>query len=110
MTLCQDTDYVVRINMCDGLHRLAAAVGLDVTVSTILPEILELMKDEEALVRVAATNSLVAGDSTLKGALIMTHTAAAQPCDIRPTAQVTQSCPVELCERHRQLCCSFAQH
>lgn len=61
MTLCQDTDYIVRINMCDGLHRLAAAVGLDVTVSTILPEILELMKDEEALVRVSATNSLVAG-------------------------------------------------
>lgn len=63
MTLCQDTDYIVRINMCDGLHRLAAAVGLEVTVSTILPEILELMKDEEALVRVSATNSLVAGDS-----------------------------------------------
>lgn len=61
MTLCQDTDYIVRINMCDGLHRLAAAVGLEVTVSTILPEILELMKDEEALVRVSATNSLVAG-------------------------------------------------
>ena len=64
MTLCQDTDYIVRINMCDGLHRLAAAVGLEVTVSTILPEILELMKDEEALVRVSATNSLVAGRTT----------------------------------------------
>ena len=66
MTLCQDTDYIVRINMCDGLHRLAAAVGLDVTVSTILPEILELMKDEEALVRVSATNSLVAGMTAAK--------------------------------------------
>ena len=61
MTLCQDTDYIVRINMCDGLHCLAAAVGLEVTVATILPEILELMKDEEPLVRVAAINSLVAG-------------------------------------------------
>ena len=61
MTLCQDTDYIVRINMCDGLQCLAAAVGLDVTVATILPEILELMKDEEPLVRVAAINSLVAG-------------------------------------------------
>ncbi len=61
MTLCQDTDYIVRINMCDGLHCLAAAVGLDVTVATILPEILELMKDEEPLVRVAAVNSLVSG-------------------------------------------------
>ena len=61
MTLCQDTDYIVRINMCDGLHCLAAAVGLDVTVATILPEIFELMKDEEPLVRVAASNSLVAG-------------------------------------------------
>ena len=61
MTLCQDTDYIVRINMCDGLHCLAAAVGLDVTVATILPEIFELMKDEEPLVRVAAINSLVAG-------------------------------------------------
>lgn len=61
MTLCQDTDYIVRINMCHGLHCLAAAVGLDVTVATILPEIFELMKDEEPLVRVAASNSLVAG-------------------------------------------------
>ncbi|DBA65676.1 TPA: hypothetical protein ACH3X2_002731 [Trebouxia sp. C0005] len=60
MTLCQDTDYIVRINMCDGLHCLAAAVGLEVTVATILPEIFELMKDEEPLVRVAAINSLVA--------------------------------------------------
>lgn len=74
MTLCQDTDYVVRINMCDGLHRLAAAVGLDVTVSTILPEILELMKDEEALVRVAATNSLVAGDRNTCKLHIQRHT------------------------------------
>lgn len=72
MTLCQDTDYIVRINMCDGLHCLAAAVGLDVTVATILPEIFELMKDEEPLVRVAAVNSLVAG----------THTQNTQRCDI----------------------------
>lgn len=64
MTLCQDTDYIVRINMCDGLHCLAAAVGLELTVATILPEILELMKDEEPLVRVAAVNSLVAGTCT----------------------------------------------
>lgn len=64
MTLCQDTDYIVRINMCDGLHCLAAAVGLELTVATILPEILELMKDEEPLVRVAAVNSLVAGTKT----------------------------------------------
>lgn len=69
MTLCQDTDYIVRINMCDGLHCLAAAVGLDVTVATILPEIFELIKDEEPLVRVAATNSLVAGMHTLPDTL-----------------------------------------
>lgn len=67
MTLCQDTDYIVRINMCDGLHCLAGAVGLDVTVATILPEIFELMKDEEPLVRVAAINSLVAGTDRQEG-------------------------------------------
>ena len=81
MTLCQDTDYIVRINMCDGLHRLAAAVGLEVTVSTILPEILELMKDEEALVRVSATNSLVAGaHSTLSKLACMCYCSLHLPC------------------------------
>ncbi len=71
MTLCQDTDYIVRINMCDGLHCLAAAVGLEVTVATILPEILELMKDEEPLVRVAAINSLVAGTCMMLQSTVM---------------------------------------
>ena len=71
MTLCQDTDYIVRINMCDGLHCLAAAVGLEVTVATILPEILELMKDEEPLVRVAAINSLVAGTRMMLQSIVM---------------------------------------
>ena len=84
MTLCQDTDYIVRINMCDGLHCLAAAVGLEVTVATILPEILELMKDEEPLVRVAAINSLVAGtrmmlQSTVMHAGVRSH-ACSQSC------------------------------
>ena len=78
MTLCQDTDYIVRINMCDGLHCLAAAVGLDVTVATILPEIFELMKDEEPLVRVAATKSLVAGMHSATDTLCWKVSVAAQ--------------------------------
>lgn len=90
MTLCQDTDYIVRINMCDGLHRLAAAVGLEVTVSTILPEILELMKDEEALVRVSATNSLVAGSlAALHKAYIGLLASPGNVCSCRAKRKLT---------------------
>ncbi len=61
MTLCQDTDYIVRINMCDALQTIAAAVGHELTVSTVLPEIFELIGDEEVLVRVCAMRSLLKG-------------------------------------------------
>ena len=61
VTLCQDTDYIVRINMCDALQTIAAAVGHELTVSTVLPEIFELIGDEEVLVRVCAMRSLLKG-------------------------------------------------
>ena len=61
VTLCQDTDYIVRINMCDALQTIAAAVGHELTVSTVLPEIFELIGDEEILVCVCAMRSLLKG-------------------------------------------------
>lgn len=61
MTLCQDTDYIVRINMCEGLPAIAAAVGEQTTLSTVLPEVLELVGDEEKTVRVCATRTLLEG-------------------------------------------------
>ncbi|KAK9819789.1 hypothetical protein WJX72_002412 [[Myrmecia] bisecta] len=60
MSLCQDTDYIVRICMADQLSGIAHAVGREVTAATILPEILELIKDEEVLVRAAALSCLLA--------------------------------------------------
>ena len=45
--MCQDVDYVVRMCMCDQLAGLAKAVGRDVAAAQILPETLELVKDED---------------------------------------------------------------
>ena len=45
--MCQDVDYVVRMCMCDQLAGLAKAVGRDVATAQILPETLELVKDED---------------------------------------------------------------
>ena len=45
--MCQDVDYVVRMCMCDQLAGLAKAVGRDITAAQILPETLELVKDDD---------------------------------------------------------------
>ena len=79
VTLCQDTDYIVRINMCDALQTIAAAVGHELTVSTVLPEIFELIGDEEVLVRVCAMRSLLKGGTWHPAAQEAGCIAAAQP-------------------------------
>ncbi|KAG6609724.1 Protein phosphatase 2A regulatory subunit A [Phytophthora cinnamomi] len=51
MALCQDTDAEVRKCMCIQLDGLARAVGEEHACSELLPELLELLQDEEEQVR-----------------------------------------------------------
>jgi hypothetical protein len=74
--LCQDTDYEVRCEMCNQLEIISRAVGLDVCVSELIPEYLELLNDEEDGVREAAVISTLALcseflDETQKRALVI---------------------------------------
>ena len=48
--MCQDTCSEVRQSMCGALLSLAKAVGPDVTAKSLVPELEELLKDEEKLV------------------------------------------------------------
>jgi serine/threonine-protein phosphatase 4 regulatory subunit 4 len=59
MALCQDTDAEVRKCMCIQLDGLARAVGGDKACSELLPELLELLQDEEEQVKQNAFLSLV---------------------------------------------------
>eukprot|EP00192_Tetraselmis_astigmatica_P010133 CAMPEP_0117687278 /NCGR_PEP_ID=MMETSP0804-20121206/23033_1 /TAXON_ID=1074897 /ORGANISM="Tetraselmis astigmatica, Strain CCMP880" /LENGTH=928 /DNA_ID=CAMNT_0005499297 /DNA_START=369 /DNA_END=3157 /DNA_ORIENTATION=+ len=47
MEMCQDTDYPVRIAMAEQLTVLASVMGQEETQKTILPEVFELLNDEE---------------------------------------------------------------
>eukprot|EP00741_Cyanophora_paradoxa_P020196 tig00000219_g19495.t1 len=60
MTLCQDTDYEVRICMCQQLSAIARSVGLERTKGPLLNELMELLRDEEAEVKEAAFQAVVA--------------------------------------------------
>mmetsp|Transcript_38549 Transcript_38549/g.46602 ORF Transcript_38549/g.46602 Transcript_38549/m.46602 type:complete len:770 (+) Transcript_38549:354-2663(+) len=59
MALCQDTDYEVRICMCEQLDPIARAVGAQLTKDSIMPEVFELLNDEEAGVRMAAFECII---------------------------------------------------
>ena len=52
--LCQDTEYVVRIETCRQLPVVVKAVGNELALRMIVPEILELARDEDAKVRLEA--------------------------------------------------------
>ncbi|CAC5404766.1 PPP4R4 [Mytilus coruscus] len=58
-SLCQDVDYEVRGCMCNQLHSVARGLGLEATKSAILPELVELTKDEECSVRVHGLETVV---------------------------------------------------
>ncbi|XP_063958781.1 serine/threonine-protein phosphatase 4 regulatory subunit 4-like isoform X10 [Lytechinus pictus] len=58
-SLCQDVDYEVRACMCKQLDSVARGLGLEPTRSAILPELVELGKDEESCVRLAALETIV---------------------------------------------------
>ncbi|CAK4712315.1 hypothetical protein LEN26_013332 [Aphanomyces euteiches] len=59
MALCQDTDAEVRKCMCMQLDALARAVGQAKASSDLLPELLELLQDEETQVKIMAFRTLL---------------------------------------------------
>ncbi|TPX60767.1 hypothetical protein SpCBS45565_g07419 [Spizellomyces sp. 'palustris'] len=67
MQLCQDTDYEVRACMCRQLNAIAKAVGLDLTTKELLPEYVELILDEESVVREAAIANIMQLVNVLDG-------------------------------------------
>lgn len=59
MAMCQDTDAEVRKCMCIQLDALARAIGEEKAGNVLLPELLELLQDEEEQVKQAAFLALL---------------------------------------------------
>ncbi|XP_037994733.1 serine/threonine-protein phosphatase 4 regulatory subunit 4 isoform X2 [Motacilla alba alba] len=58
-SLCQDVEYEVRACMCRQLEHVARGVGTELTKTVVLPELVELARDEGSSVRLAAFETLV---------------------------------------------------
>ncbi|XP_072480000.1 serine/threonine-protein phosphatase 4 regulatory subunit 4 isoform X2 [Notamacropus eugenii] len=58
-SLCQDVEYEVRSCMCRQLDIIAQGIGTELTKSVVLPELIELARDESSSVRLAAFETLV---------------------------------------------------
>ncbi|XP_038630744.1 serine/threonine-protein phosphatase 4 regulatory subunit 4 isoform X5 [Scyliorhinus canicula] len=58
-SLCQDVEYEVRSCMCRQLEFIAQGIGVEQTKNAILPELVELAKDEGSSVRIAAFDTIV---------------------------------------------------
>ncbi|XP_044520966.1 serine/threonine-protein phosphatase 4 regulatory subunit 4 [Gracilinanus agilis] len=58
-SLCQDVEYEVRSCMCHQLDTIAQGIGAELTKSVVLPELIELTRDESGSVRLAAFETLV---------------------------------------------------
>ncbi|KAM6171123.1 LOW QUALITY PROTEIN: serine/threonine-protein phosphatase 4 regulatory subunit 4 [Erethizon dorsatum] len=58
-SLCQDVEYEVRSCMCRQLENIAKGIGTELTKSVVLPELIELSRDEGSSVRLAAFETLV---------------------------------------------------
>ncbi|XP_023783408.1 serine/threonine-protein phosphatase 4 regulatory subunit 4 isoform X4 [Cyanistes caeruleus] len=58
-SLCQDVEYEVRTCMCRQLEHVARGIGTDLTKTVVLPELVELARDEGSSVRLAAFETLV---------------------------------------------------
>lgn len=58
-SLCQDVEYEVRSCMCRQLEPIAQGIGTELTKAAILPELIELARDEGSSVRLAAFETLV---------------------------------------------------
>ncbi|OXB72527.1 UNVERIFIED_CONTAM: hypothetical protein H355_005516 [Colinus virginianus] len=58
-SLCQDAEYEVRTCMCRQLEHIAQGIGTELTKTVVLPELVELARDEGSSVRLAAFETLV---------------------------------------------------
>ncbi|XP_059505039.1 serine/threonine-protein phosphatase 4 regulatory subunit 4 isoform X4 [Stegostoma tigrinum] len=58
-SLCQDVEYEVRSCMCRQLEFIAQGIGVEQTKTAILPELVELARDEGSSVRIAAFDTIV---------------------------------------------------
>ncbi|KAG7466310.1 hypothetical protein MATL_G00163460 [Megalops atlanticus] len=58
-SLCQDVEYEVRSCMCRQLENIARGIGVDHTKVVVLPELVELARDEGSTVRLAAFDTIV---------------------------------------------------
>ncbi|XP_052041126.1 serine/threonine-protein phosphatase 4 regulatory subunit 4 isoform X4 [Apodemus sylvaticus] len=58
-SLCQDVEYEVRSCMCRQLENIAQGIGTELTKNVVLPELIELSRDESGSVRLAAFETLV---------------------------------------------------
>ncbi|XP_053923732.1 serine/threonine-protein phosphatase 4 regulatory subunit 4 isoform X5 [Cuculus canorus] len=58
-SLCQDVEYEVRTCMCRQLEHIAQGIGTELTKTVVLPELVELARDEDSSVRLAAFETLV---------------------------------------------------
>nr|XP_040025598.1 serine/threonine-protein phosphatase 4 regulatory subunit 4 isoform X1 [Gasterosteus aculeatus aculeatus] len=58
-SLCQDVELEVRACMCRQLESFARATGVDHTRIELLPELVELARDEESSVRLAAFDTII---------------------------------------------------
>ncbi|XP_065606805.1 serine/threonine-protein phosphatase 4 regulatory subunit 4 isoform X1 [Cyrtonyx montezumae] len=58
-SLCQDAEYEVRTCICRQLEHIAQGIGTELTKSVVLPELVELARDEGSNVRLAAFETLV---------------------------------------------------
>ncbi|XP_063078615.1 serine/threonine-protein phosphatase 4 regulatory subunit 4 isoform X5 [Engraulis encrasicolus] len=58
-SLCQDVEYEVRSCMCRQLENIARGIGLEHTKAVILPELVELARDEGSTVRLAAFDTII---------------------------------------------------
>ncbi|XP_053231964.1 serine/threonine-protein phosphatase 4 regulatory subunit 4 isoform X3 [Podarcis raffonei] len=58
-SLCQDVEYEVRSCMCRQLELIAQGIGTELTKNVVLPELVELARDEGSSVRLAAFETLV---------------------------------------------------
>ncbi|XP_051954654.1 serine/threonine-protein phosphatase 4 regulatory subunit 4 isoform X1 [Xyrauchen texanus] len=58
-SLCQDVEYEVRSCMCRQLENIARGTGVDHNKVEVLPELVELARDESSTVRLAAFDTIV---------------------------------------------------
>ncbi|XP_069494085.1 serine/threonine-protein phosphatase 4 regulatory subunit 4 isoform X2 [Ambystoma mexicanum] len=58
-SLCQDVEYEVRSCMCRQLEYIAQGIGTELTKTVVLPELVELARDEGSSVRLAAFETMV---------------------------------------------------